>query len=255
VTSPAQTARATALGAVVTGVRLPFAAMNAAGTAATASEVRALARSRTGAIVLMPVTVHPFVHPSFRTLQNPGFDKILPLVRELAADDGRPPVVASIAGPSIEEFAVLAKALGDAGADAIEADLAHAWVARTLAPFEDIDVLRAVAERLATATTRPIWVKLPERPRIPFGELVTVLLDAGVRAVIVRNDFHNFERLLLEAPKPIDVIAASDITCGYDVTRALAKGACAVQVDVTVRSEGPGVFGRLEREMRKATGA
>jgi hypothetical protein len=109
-----------------------------------------------------------------------------------------------------------------------------------------------VAERLATATPRPIWVKLPERPPIPFAELVTVLLDAGVRGVVVRNDFHNFERLLLEAPRPIDVVAAGEIASGYDVARALAKGACAVQVDLPLQAEGPGVFARRDAEGRRA---
>jgi dihydroorotate dehydrogenase len=254
VTSPAETARAGVLGAVVSGVRLPFAAMNAAGTASTASDVRTLARSRTGAIVMMPVTVRPFVHPSFRTLQNPGFDKILPLVGDLAAAEGRAPVVASIAGASIEEFAVLAKSLGDAGAAAIEADLVHPWVEATVAPFDGVEVLAALAERLATATSRPVWVKIPELPRIRYAALVTLLLDAGVRGVVVRNDFNNFERLVLEAPRPIDVIAFGGIASGYDVTRALAKGARAVQVDAPARTEGPSVFARLEREMRKAAG-
>lgn len=253
-TSPAGTARAVAFEAVVSGIRLPFCAMNAAGTAPTAAEVRALARSRTGAIVLMPATTHPFVHPSFRSLKNPGFDKILPLVRDLVAAD-RAPVVASIAGASVEEFAVLAKAFGEAGAAAIEADLAHPWVETTLAPFDDPRVLADLAERLAGASARPVWVKLPERPRIAYAALVTVLLDAGVRAVVAHNDFHGFERLLLEAPRPIDVVVAGGISSGYDVSRALAKGARAVQVDAALRTEGPGVFGRLEREMRKAASA
>ena len=65
---PVDTARALGFSTVVTGVRLPFAAMNAAGSAATAAEVRALARSRTGAVVLKTATVHPFVHPGFRSL-------------------------------------------------------------------------------------------------------------------------------------------------------------------------------------------
>ena len=42
------------------------------------------------AIVVMTATVRPFMHPGFRELHNPGFDKLLPLVRELAAEGTRP---------------------------------------------------------------------------------------------------------------------------------------------------------------------
>jgi len=86
------------LGTTIAGIRFPFCAMNAAGAwSSTASELRALARSATGAIVLKTATWHPFVHPGYRSLHNPGYDKLLPLVRELAAQ-ARCPVVASIAG-------------------------------------------------------------------------------------------------------------------------------------------------------------
>src|SRR5262245_66622784 len=115
-TDPADTARALGFSAVVAGVRMPFCVMNAAGTAVTVDDVRALRRSRTGAIVLMTATVHPFVHPAFRELQNPGFDKLLPLVRELAGDER--PVVAGIAGATREEVGFLARAFADARASA-----------------------------------------------------------------------------------------------------------------------------------------
>src|SRR4030095_16406440 len=95
-TEPLETARALGFSTVVAGVRLPFCAMNASGSAAPVDEIRALRRSRTGAIVLKSATVHPFVHPAFRSLHNPGFDKLLPLVRELSADRNRP-VIARLA--------------------------------------------------------------------------------------------------------------------------------------------------------------
>lgn len=247
--APFETARRSALATVVTGVRFPFAAMNAAGTATTAGELRRLAASRTGAVVLPTTTVHPFMHPQFRTLHNPGFDKLLPLVRELAAETR--PVVASIAGATADELAFLAKAFTEAGADVIEANLADPWVENTLAPFDDARVFAGIVDKLATAATRPCWVKLPDRP-LPFAGIVTLLLEAGVRGVVVSNDFEGFERLQLEAPSPIDIVAVGPIDSGYEVTRALAKGARAVQITTTLRAEGPEIFARLEREMRRA---
>jgi dihydroorotate dehydrogenase len=249
VTEPSETARALGFSTVVVGVRLPFCAMNASGAAATVEEIRALRRSRTGAIVLKSATVHPFVHPAFRSLHNPGFDKLLPLVRELSADDR--PVVASLAATSVDEMGFLAKAFADAGATILEANLAEPYVETTLAPLESVDMLRAVAERLAAAG-RPCWVKLPEHAPLPYRTIVGALVDAGVRGVVAHNDFHGYEKLMLEAPSPIDVVVVGGIASGFDVATAMRKGAKAVQVGSALRTEGPSVFARLEREMRRA---
>jgi dihydroorotate dehydrogenase len=250
VTDPAETARALGFATAVAGVRMPFCVMNAAGTAATADDVRRLRRSRTGAIVLMTATVHPFVHPGFRELHNPGFDKLLPLVRELAADAERP-VVASVAGATVDEIGFLARAFADAGAAAIEATLADRWVESTLAPLDDPATLHALASRLA-ACGRPAWVKLPERVRMPYALLVGTLLDAGVRAVVAHHEFQGYEKLMVEAPAPIDVIVGGGITTGFEVLRAIHKGAKAVQLGPELRVEGYRMFARLEADMRKA---
>ena len=64
------TARRVDVATTVAGVRLAFCAMNAAEAAASAHELRPLVTSRTGAIVLRTATVHPFLHPEFRSLQE-----------------------------------------------------------------------------------------------------------------------------------------------------------------------------------------
>ncbi len=247
---PHETARVLGRAAVVSGVRLPFAAMNESGFAQNADDLRRLRRSGTGAIVLMPATVHPFVHPGFRELHNPGFDKLLPLVHELSADER--PVVASLAGATVEEIAFLAKGFAAAGAAILEANLADRWTDATLDPFESEEKLRAVARAVASAG-KPAWVRLPERVPVPYRALVGVLLDEAVRGVVAANDFHGYEKLMLEAPAPIDVVVCGGITSGYDVATALRKGAKAVQVAAAdLRAEGMGMFARLERDMQKA---
>jgi len=230
-------------------VRMPFCVMNAAGAVTTVNDVRALCGSRTGAIVLMTATVRPFVHPAFRELQNPGFDKLIPLVRELADDRDRPGV-ASIAGATAEEVGFLAKAFADAGASAIEATFADRWVEATLAPLDDPATLHDVATRLA-ACGAPTWVKLPERVQMPYRGLVATLVDAGVRGIVASHEFHGYEKLMLEAPPQMDLIVGGGLTTGFDVTRAIQKGARAVQVGAALKSEGVAVFDRLEREMQR----
>lgn len=241
------------LGVVAGAVALPFAAMNAAGSVIGMDELRALARSATGAIVLRTATVHPFVHPEFRSLQNPGFDKLAPVVRELA-ERNVAPVVASVAGSSIDEFAFLARAFAEAGAAAVEAHLGEPWVQATLAPLERSDTLRDLGRRMAAASPAPVWLRLPDRGALPYRALVAALADTGVRALIARNEFTGFEKLLLETPASIDVIARGGVDSGWDVARALGKGAKAVQVGPTLGPDGVAIFDRLAREMRGGPG-
>lgn len=242
------------LGTTIAGVRFPFCVMNAAGAlSGTPGEVRALARSQTGAIVLKSATVHPFVHRQYRSLHNPGFDVVLPIVRELAAA-GERPVVASIAGDTPAEYATLARAFATAGASMIEANLADPWVTATLAPFEDLDTLREVARRLVAASSVPVAVRLPDRAPVPYKRLGEVLVTAGVHVAIVKNDFAGFEKLLLETRATLELIVLDGVQSAYDVRRALAKGAKGVQIGALLVAEGPSVFARLEREMRAARG-
>lgn len=241
------------LGTTIAGVHLPFAAMNASGVCSTtAAELRALARSDTGAIVLKTATLHPHVHPAFRSLHNPGAGAYVPLVRELA-EVGARPVIASIAGSTVDEYAMLARTFADAGATMIEANVADEWVAATLAPFEDARTLGALAARLASDSPVPVSVKLPQRFAASYRKLGPVLADAGIGVIVIQNDFAGFEKFLLESGGRFEMIVVGGIRSGYDVRRALGKGAKAVQVGPTLGEEGPALFGRLAREMRMAT--
>ena len=242
------------LGTTLAGVRLPFSAMNASGArASTVAELRDLARSATGAIVIKTATVHPFVHPEYRTLHNPGFDKLVPLVRELVAE-GTHPVIPSIAGATADELATLTRAFAEAGAALVEVNFADPYVEATLAPLEDPSALHTLLARLVAASTVPLSIKLPDRSPLPYRVLGRVLADAGVRVVVAKNDFSGFEKLLVETERAFDVVAVGGVKSGYDVSRALAKGARAVQVGSALVTEGPRIFTRLAREMRLARG-
>ena len=109
-------------------------------------------------------------------------------------------------------------------------------------------------ERLAQASPVPAAVKLPERIGFPYADLGRELRAAGVGVVVARNEFAGLEKLVLEGGGGFEVIAVGGVQSGYDVSRALGKGAKAVQVGSALVNEGPGIFARLAREMRIARG-
>src|SRR5207253_1401765 len=82
----------------------------------------------------------------------------------------------------------------------------------------------------------------PERIGFPYRMLAGELHEAGLRVVVAPNEFSGFEKFRLEAGSEFDVIVVGGVRSGYDVSRALAKGARAVQVGSALATEGPGVF-------------
>src|SRR5439155_974712 len=86
----------------------------------------------------------------------------------------------------------------------------------------------AIVRRMTEAAAVPVAVRLPERTSLPYARVRDVLADAAVRIVVVRNDFGGLEKFVLEAGTTFDVVAVGGIHSGYDVRRALAKGAKAV---------------------------
>src|SRR5262249_38248722 len=155
-------------------------------------------------------------------------------------------------GASPDEYATLSRAFAEAGAALIEANLADPYVLATVAPWENPTTLRAVLHRLGSAAPVPVSIKLPERIGFPYRVLAGGLGEGGIRVVVARNEFSGFEKFMLEAGPGFEVIVVGGVRSGYDVSRALAKGARAVQVGSALAGEGPGLFARLAREMRVA---
>src|SRR5215475_11810773 len=107
----------------IAGIRLPFCLMNAAGALSTSrEELLALAHSESGAVVTKSITPESFLDPGARCgIENPGatyYAEVLPELQRAGK-----PVIASVAGLTIDEFIIVGQALAAAGADLIEINL------------------------------------------------------------------------------------------------------------------------------------
>jgi len=237
------------LATTLLGVPLAVPLLNAPGTAESVREVEALIDAGIGAVCLRPVTVQPFVHPEFRALRNPGHDRLLPVVRELARLRDVP-VVACVAGCTADELAFLARVFGEAGAAIVQLHLTDPWVATTLAPFDDAGTLTHVLETVRGEARTPILCEVPSEPGVYAG-IARVLRAVGIEGVAVHGDFVGYEKFLLEAGRDgVEVVAVGGVDSGWTARRALAKGARAIQIDRPLRLEGPAAVSRIVHELR-----
>ena len=77
---------------------------------------------------------------------------------------------------------------------------------------------------------------------------IAVALDWGLIVPVLKNA----DELLLAITTPLDVVVLGGVDSAWDVSRALTKGAKAVQLGPGLGADGVAVFARLEREMRTA---
>lgn len=244
------TPAASDLSTTLLGVPLALPLMNAPGTIETVRDVEALLAIGPGALCLRPVTVHPFVHPEFRSMRNPGHDRLLPLVRQLVELDVAP-VIACVAGAAPEEIGFLVRVFGEAGAALVQLHLAEPWVAATLAPFQDLETLARTCAVAREHAATPLLCDVPTAARRHYAEVGRVLRETGIGGAVVRGDFTGLEKFVLEAGRDdLEIVALGDVDTGWAARRALDKGARAIQLDRPLRIEGPAALGRIADELR-----
>lgn len=238
----------------IAGVSFPFCLMNAAGALSTSrEELLALAHSESGAVVTKSITPESFLDPGARCgIENPGHAYYVELVPELRR--AGKPVIASVAGLTVDEFIVVARALAAAGADLIEINLNDPHVHTHLAPFAATDRLAEIVSTLRRAIPAPLAVKFPSTVPLPLDEVVAVLLDAGVPAAICHNTRANgspsqAEMIVQAAKGRFDVIGVGGVSSGAEALDVLRRGIKAIQIGSAVVKEGAGVFARLKREL------
>ena len=238
----------------IAGVSFPFCLMNAAGALSTSrAELLALAHSESGAVVTKSITPESFLDPGAQCgLENPGHAYYVELVPELRRT-GKP-VIASVAGLTVEEFVLVAQALAAAGADLVEINFNDPHVHTHLAPFASAGRLSQLASTIRQAVRAPLAVKLPMTVPLPLVEVAAALLDSGIPAAICHNNSANGDpsqaQVILHASAGrLDVIGVGGVSRGVEALIVLRSGIKAIQIGSAVVKEGVGVFARLRREM------
>lgn len=239
---------------IIAGVSFPFCLMNAAGALSTSrDELLALADSESGAIVTKSITPSSFLDPDARCgLENPGVDYYVGLLPELRR--AGKPIVASVAGFTVEDCVRVAQALATAGAHLIEINCNDPHVHTHLAPFVSPRRFGAILSALQRAIPAPLAVKLPSSVPLPLVEVAAVLLDAGVPAVVAHNTSAEGgptqAQAILQASRGcLEVIGVGGVSRGTEALAVLRGGVKAIQIGSAVVREGVGVFARLKREL------
>ncbi|MFT4308426.1 MAG: dihydroorotate oxidase [Candidatus Woesearchaeota archaeon] len=274
----------------IAGVILDSYVMNASGpNDTTLKELEAICDSDAGAIVTKSVTILPrdgnrepryarLEHGSIQAmgLPNDGYEAMVERVRALG---GRKPIIASIAGMSIEEYAVMARAF-DGVADLIELNLSCPNVGKRIIGY-DFAAVEALLTSLPPMKT-PIGFKLPSyyEPH-QYDAMSTLIRTHGVSFVTCINSIGH--TLVIDADTRTSVLAANNgygglsgayikpialanvrmfserldvpiigvggISTGRDAFEFLLAGASAVQVGTVFEHEGPSCFSRINGEL------
>ena len=215
-------------------------------------------------------------------LANPGVEAELDILRQTKARLAPlgVPLIASIYGHTVDEFAQVARRIGDAQPDLIEVNIACPNVQAEFGrPFAlDAAAAAAVSRAVKDATAIPITVKLsPNTPDlVPIARAV---VEAGADALTAINTVGPGMVIDLESGQPIlanrvgglsgSAIRPIAVRCVYDLARAvdvpifgtggvssgrdalemIAAGATLVGVGSAVYGRGPEVFGQIRDEM------
>ena len=238
----------------IAGIPLPFCLMNAAGALSTSTEeLLALARSESGAVVTKSITTAPFEDPGARCgLENPGYASYVEWMPEILR--AGKPVIASVAGFSVEEYIEVAQALVRAGASLIEMNLNDPHVHTHLNPFRSADFLRETVATVRQTVSAPLAVKLPPSVPLPLTDIAAALLEAAIPAAICHNasaagGLSQAQTILRASNGKLDVIGVGSVSGTAEALAVLQSGIKAIQIGSAVVKEGVGVFARLRHEM------
>jgi dihydroorotate dehydrogenase len=248
------------------GVALNSTVMNASGPhSAEKSEILELSAGHSGAIVFKSCNISGLDAPD--NLKNRGVDHFVAIARELNA--GSKSIIGSVVGNTEEEIVKVATALDRAGVKIIELNLADDYVQNSVAPFANMERLKAVIGRVRGEVQAVLAVKVPPKLAMEPRAVAELFKSLRVAIAVCANDlpkdlevdlasdtakgprrtlsqahaFHQVSEGLL------DIVAVGGINGGRDAYIAHLTGAKAVQVGSALIKEGAGALARIDREL------
>ena len=284
------------LDSAVWNLRFENCLMNASGARCqTENELRDIANSRAGAVVIKSASIGPrlgnpeprYFETSFGSinsmgLPNLGYQEYCKLIPKLK-QSGKP-VMASVAGFSVDEFHTLVSAYDAAQADVIEVNLSCPNIAGKSQACYDLAYSEKILEAVRPLSNSPLTVKLSPfldiAPREEMAHLLkkqkmngAVLINSVGNALVVDPqaeqaaikpkfgqgglgglyikpialaNVHTFSKILGDS---MPIIGVGGIQTGLDAFEHILCGAALVQVGSAFQKEGVGVFERIESEL------
>jgi dihydroorotate dehydrogenase (fumarate) len=220
--------------------------MNASGAwSGTPEELRELAASATGAVVIKTTTTRARVEEVQGCgIENPGQPYYLALLSELTGY-GKP-IIGSVAGFTPAEYVELAHAYEQAGVQMVELNLSDPVVPCNRGGACDLAALNEVVKAVRAAVRGPLAAKLPPLPEAQVGQAVELLRRHRIEVLVCQTP--QLPAFARSCGGGLDLIAVGGVANGQDVHDALSHGARAMQIGSALMKEGPGVFARIQQE-------
>jgi len=248
------------------GVALNSTVMNASGPhSAEKDEIFELSARHNGAIVFKSCNIAGLDAPD--NLKNRGVEHFAGIAREL--DTRGKSIIGSVVGNSDDEIVKVAIALDRAGVKIIELNLADDYVQSSVAPFANMERLKAIVGRVRGEVQAALAVKVPPKLAMETRSVADLFKSLRVAIAVCANDLpkdleidlatgtvkgarrtlsqvHAFYQV---SERLLDVVAVGGINGGRDAYIAHLTGAKAVQVGSALIKEGAGALGRIDREL------
>ena len=272
----------------VAGLKLANPTMLAAGILGlTGSSLRSVVDAGAGAVVTKSVGLKPregYRNPTVVQVEggllnaiglpNPGvrhFGEEIGEVKETGV-----PIIVSVYGFSSGEFAKVAEAAVEAGADALELNVSCPHVEKTGAEIgQDPRLVAEVVRKVKNRVNKPVFVKLT--PNVAsIAEVAEAVVEAGADAITAINTVRAMAieiettrpllankigglsgpaikpiavRCIYEVYRGVDVpvIGCGGITTWRDAVEFILAGASAVQIGTAIAFKGLGVFKSVTR--------
>ncbi|MEM0497127.1 MAG: dihydroorotate dehydrogenase [Acidilobaceae archaeon] len=277
----------------VSSLRLKSPVMNASGVLEWSPiAAKKLVDAGAGAIVLKSTTREARVgYPQPRIVSvpggfivavgiaNPGADTVSTMIKSFKEAVGDTPVIASVAGSSLEEFIEVSSKLEDGGADAIELNLScpH-FKGGGLELGQDPVFVREVTRNVSSIVKIPVIAKLGLTDKVVESALKA--LEGGAKALTLINTIramkidiytkkpvlgHKFGGLAGEAIHPVavrviyetyketraDIIGAGGVKDWETAIELILAGAKTVQVGSAILYRGEQVITEIIRGIEK----